>query len=151
VGDRQGLEVSLDQGRRLLESQPYPDDLTHHFVVDPSKWDFYAMDCYRQSGQDDLARAYAEEVIRCGTAPSGQEQQPMRNAEARVTLAAVAARDGDLADAIGYGEQALAGDRKSLPSLLMVSQELAAVMRRQWPDDPATQDYVGHLREIASS
>jgi hypothetical protein len=149
VGDRRSLEVSLDQGRRLLEDQPYPDDLTHHFVVDPGKWDCYAMDCYRVSGQDDLARTYAEEVIRSGTAADGHELQPMRNAEARVTLAVVAARDGDLSDAIGYGEQALAGERKSLPSLLMVSQELAAVVRKRWPGESETEEYVRHLRQIA--
>jgi hypothetical protein len=61
----------------------------------------------------------------------------------------VAARDGDLSDAIGYGEQALAGERKSLPSLLMVSQELAAVVRRRWPGENETEEYVRHLREIA--
>jgi transcriptional regulator with XRE-family HTH domain len=151
VGDRRNLEVSLDQGRRLLERQPYPDDLSHHFVVDPGKWDFYAMDCYRLSGQDDLARTAAEEVIRSGTAPDGHERLPMRNAEARVTLAVVAARDGDLPTAIAYGEQALAGDRHSLPTLLMISQEVAAEVRRRWPADPETETYVSHLRQIATA
>ena len=26
---------------------PYPQNLDHHFVVDPTKFDFYAVDCYR--------------------------------------------------------------------------------------------------------
>jgi tetratricopeptide (TPR) repeat protein len=151
VGDRRQLEVTLDRGRRLLEAQPYPDDLAHHFVVDPAKWDFYAMDCYRLSGQDDLARAYAEEVIRNGTGADGIELAPMRNAEARVTLAVTAARDGDLDDAVSYGTQALAGDRKSLPSLLMCSQEVAAEVRRRWPSDPGAQDYLDQLRQVAAA
>jgi tetratricopeptide (TPR) repeat protein len=149
AADRHHLEVVLEKGRQLLERQPYPDDLSHHFVIDPSKWDFYVMDCYKLSGQNDLARAYAQEVIRAGTAADGREIQPMRNAEARATLAVVAARDGDLAEALAYGEQALAGDRKSLPSLLMMSQDLAAEVRRRWPADDGTANYVSHLHELA--
>src|ERR1700755_3004128 len=45
LGDRRSTEVALDQGRRLLEVMPYPDNLDHHFVVDPTKYDFYMMDC----------------------------------------------------------------------------------------------------------
>ena len=151
VGDRRNLEIALDTGRRLLEDQPYPDDLSHQFVIDPGKWDFYAMDCYRQSGQDELAQTYAEEILRAGTGPDGQVRTPMRNAEAQVTLAVVAARSGDLTSAISYGEQALSGERKSLPSLLMVSQELAAVVRQRWPGESDTKEYIGRLRQIATA
>jgi transcriptional regulator with XRE-family HTH domain len=150
VGDRRNLELTLDAGRQLLERQPYPEDLSHHFVIDPAKWDFYTMDCYRQSGQDDLARTYAEEVLRTGTGPDGQDRSPMRSAEAHVTLAVVSARGGDLTSALSHGEQALGGERKSLPSLLMVSQELAAVVRAQWPRSTDAAEYVGHLRQLAS-
>ena len=151
VGDRHNLEIALHTGRRLLEDQPYPDDLSHQFVIDPGKWDFYAMDCYRQSGQDELAQAYAEEILRAGTSPDGQVRTPMRNAEAQVTLAVVAARSGDLTSAISFGEQALSGERKSLPSLLMISQELAAVIRQRWPDERETEEYVGRLRQLATA
>ncbi|MFD0596173.1 XRE family transcriptional regulator [Catellatospora coxensis] len=51
IGDRRQVEVALDQGRTLLESLPYPDDLNNHFVVDPAKFDFYAMDGYRLVGR----------------------------------------------------------------------------------------------------
>jgi transcriptional regulator with XRE-family HTH domain len=151
VGDRRGLEIALDTGRQLLERQSYPDDLSHQFVFDPAKWDFYAMDCYRHSGQDDLARTYADEVLRVGTSADGQVRTPMRNAEAHVTLAIVAAREGDLASAVSHGEQALLGERKSLPTLLMVSQELAAVIRNRWPSHPDTEEYIGHLRHVAQA
>lgn len=43
----------------MLESLPYPEDTDHHFVVDPAKFDFYAMDCYRIAGEDRLAEMYA--------------------------------------------------------------------------------------------
>jgi hypothetical protein len=35
----------------LLESLPYPENVDHHFVVDPAGFDFYAMDCDRPLGE----------------------------------------------------------------------------------------------------
>jgi hypothetical protein len=55
VGDRRQTEVALDQGRSILAALPHPDNLDNHFVVDPAKFDFYAMDCYRVLGEDRLA------------------------------------------------------------------------------------------------
>jgi hypothetical protein len=55
MGNRRSTEVVLDQGRRLLEAMPYPDNLDHHFVVDPTNFDFYMMDCYRHLAEDRLA------------------------------------------------------------------------------------------------
>ncbi len=56
----------------------------------------------------------------------------MRNAEARVTLGVVAAREGDLDTALAYGEKALAGDRKSLPSLAMVAADLGQALQSHY-------------------
>lgn len=151
VNDSRLVAVTLEQGRALLESQPYPDDISHHFVVDPAKWDYYAMDCYRVSGQDELARTYADEVLRVGTDSTGHERAPMRNAEARITLAVAAARGGDLSTAIDLGERALAGDRKSVPSLLMVSQDLEHEVVKRYPNEPDTREYLDHLRALAAS
>jgi hypothetical protein len=64
LGDRRSTEVALDKGRRLLEVMPYPDNLDHHFVVDPTKYDFYMMDCYRHLAEDRMAETLASEVIR---------------------------------------------------------------------------------------
>ncbi|WUD72192.1 XRE family transcriptional regulator [Streptomyces sp. NBC_00510] len=124
LGDRRQTEVALDRGRKLLEGMAYPENLDHHFVVDPAKFDFYAMDCYRLLGEDRFAETLAHEVIRAGTDFDGAERAPMRMAEARVTLGVVAARQGDLEQAVQYGEWALRSERQSLPSLLMVSREL---------------------------
>jgi hypothetical protein len=52
IGDRRQTEDALDQGRRLLDSIPRPENLNHHFVVDPSEFDLYAMDCYRMFAED---------------------------------------------------------------------------------------------------
>ncbi|MFJ9244153.1 XRE family transcriptional regulator [Streptomyces sp. NPDC101776] len=148
IGDRRQMEVALDRGRQLLEGMPYPDNLDHHFVVDPAKFDYYAMDCYRLAGEDKLARTLAEEVLRAGTDFDGTERSPMRNAEARVTLGVAAARDGDLEGALILGERALQGDRQSVPSLIMTSRELAAVVRDRYSTEPTAQDYLSHLQEL---
>jgi hypothetical protein len=78
IGDLRQVEVALDKRRRLLEGMPYPENLDNHFVVDPAKFDFYAMDCYRLVGEDKLARTLAEEVLRAGTDFDGTERSPMR-------------------------------------------------------------------------
>ena len=113
IGDRRQTEVALDRGRRLLDSLPYPDNLDNHFVVDPTKFDFYAMDCYRMLAEDKMAENLADEVIRASTDFDGTERAPMRLAEARITLGVVAARQGDLEQAVHHGKQALNGRRKS--------------------------------------
>ena len=86
----------------------------------------YGLSAHRNLGQDALAQVYAEEVLRLGTSQFGEERSPMRNAEARITLAVVAARAGDLDEAVSQGMTAFAGSRQSIPSLSMVAQELSA-------------------------
>lgn len=156
IGDRRQVEVALDKGRALLEQLPYPENLDHHFVVDPAKWDFYSMDCYRllgsqgdpHSAENKLASTYAGEVLRLGTEVPGPERSPMRNAEARITLGVVAARQGDLENALSYGRRALQGERQSIPSLLMVSQDLGEVIKARYADEPDAVEYLQQLRQL---
>jgi transcriptional regulator with XRE-family HTH domain len=146
---RQGeMEDALERGRVLLDSMPYPRNIDNHFVVDPLKFDFYAMDCYRHVGDDRLAGTLADEVIRGATDFNGFERAPMRIAEARITLGVAAAREGDLEGAVTFGRQALSGGRKSLPSLAMVSQDLATVLTDRFSDEPEVEAYLEQLREI---
>jgi tetratricopeptide (TPR) repeat protein len=149
MGDRRQTEVALDGGRNLLDAMPYPENLDHHFVVDPTKFDFYAMDCYRHLAEDNLAENLADEVIRSSTDFDGKERAPMRLAEARITLGVIAARQGDLEQAVHHGEQALNSQRRSLPSLLMVSRDLTRVLKGQYPKEPATTSYVERLTSIS--
>ncbi|MFA1539192.1 XRE family transcriptional regulator [Actinomadura monticuli] len=156
MGDRRQVELALGRGRGLLERMPYPDNLHNHFAVDPSKWDFYSMDCYRWLGdgrpsnapENRLAAMYARDVIRLGTDAGGAERSPMRNAEARLTLGLIAARDGDLSRAVHFGERALQGERRSLPSLLMVSRELGAAVQGQYGTEPGAAEYLDRLRQL---
>ncbi|HEX6076979.1 MAG TPA: helix-turn-helix transcriptional regulator [Micromonosporaceae bacterium] len=133
MGDHTGVQATLDRGHWLLTRQPPPDRPDHHFVVDPDKWDFYAMDAYRIVGDDDRAAHHAREVLRLGTAPDGTERAPMRMAEARLTLAATAARAGELDRAFDTALTAFTARRRSLPTLLMVAGEVTGELRRRDP------------------
>jgi hypothetical protein len=74
----------------------------------------------------------------------------MRLAEARITLGVVAARQGDLEQAIHHGESALIAPRRSLSSLLMVSRDLTKVLNDQYPKEPETQTYLDQLHALSS-
>jgi len=69
------------------------------------------------------------------------ELSPMRAAEARLTLGVAAARTGDIEEAVGMGTTALAADRKSLPSLLLVANELDKELRSRYPRETASRDF----------
>lgn len=157
IGDRRQVEVALDQGRALLERLPYPENLDNHFAVDPAKWDFYSMDCYRILGGHDtastenkLAGNYAQEILRTGIDSTGFERTPMRNAEARITLGVISAREGEVEQALDYGRKAISGERLSVPSLLMVSTELATIVGDRFPANPDATDYLDQLKQLRS-
>lgn len=147
--DVKGALEALDRGRALLEPMEYPTNIGNHFVVDPSKYDFYAMDVYRHlSSDDDAAEQLAHEVLAAGTDWDGTERSVMRNAEARITLGTVAARRGDIDGAVEWGVKAISADRKSLPSLLMVARDLETAIKRTAPDSPQAGEYTEQLREL---
>lgn len=62
----------------------------------------------------------------------------------------LAARAGDLDSALDFGERALSGDRKSLPSLLMVSSELTDVLRERFADSPDAIEFIDKVRALGS-
>jgi hypothetical protein len=86
MGNQRNVVHALEKGRVLLESLPYPERTDNHFVVDPDKYDFYAMDCYRLIGDDNLAEMHAREIIHKTTNADRSLNSPMRNAEAQLTL-----------------------------------------------------------------
>lgn len=124
MGMPEKVHEALEKGRALLDNLPYPDRPDHHFVVDPDKWDFYAMDTYRIVGEDQPARRNADEVLRRSVNSEDVVVAPMRKAEAQLTLAVIAAREGDVDEANSLGMEALQDGRQSRPSLLMVASEL---------------------------
>jgi hypothetical protein len=87
------------------------------------------MDTYRIVGEDELARRNAEEVIRRSMNPEGVVIAPMRKSEAELTLAVIAARQGDVDEASSLGMMALQDGRHSRPHLLMIAGELDEELR----------------------
>ena len=145
MGNHRHVTRALEKGRILLDSLPYPGRPDNHFVVDPDKFDFYAMDCYRLIGDDKLAEMHPVEIIRKTTAPDGTSGSPMRTAEARLILAAVAARQGELDQAPTFAAEALSVDRRSRPSLLMIGAELDGLLRQRYPGDLRAVDFRRNL------
>lgn len=150
TGNQRNVIRALEKGRLLLDRLPYPERPDNHFVVDPDKFDFYAMDCYRLIGDDSLAEMHAREIIRKTTNLDGSSSSPMRNAEARLTLGVVAARRGDLEEALSLGREAFAVDRRSQPSLLMVGGELDDVLRSRYRGERGVSQFHDELVSITA-
>ncbi|WP_196147065.1 XRE family transcriptional regulator [Nocardia bovistercoris] len=150
LGDGARAEEALRAGRAILERLDHPVDLGNHFVVDPQKFDFYAMDCSRVAGEDRMAESFANEVIRTSTDADGTVRNPMRVAEAHLTLAVVAVRDKDLERAAHEGALAFEGRRRSLPSLTWIAGETARELVEFYPGDPRTLAYLEQLRSLST-
>lgn len=151
IGDHRQTEVALDKGRRLLESLPYPENLEHHFVVDPTKFDFYAMDCYRTLANNKMAETLADEIIQASTDFDGRERAPMRLTEARITLGVIRAREGDWKQPSIKANERSTVTAKSLPSLLMVTRDLTKVLNDQYPAETETRDYLDELAMLTAT
>ena len=115
---------------------------------DPTKASFYAMDAYRVLGNDSLAEAHAETVIRTSTASDGRIIAPMRLAEAQLTRAVVLARSGDVDGALSLADAAMSYDRRCTPSLGLVGAEVAAEVGRY--REGAAAPFMRHLQELTS-
>jgi hypothetical protein len=148
LGDRRTVTAALDRGHKLLHGVPLAANTVNHFVVDPAKFDFYAMDCLRVVGDDDRAAEHAREVLRAGRGPDGKDISPMRMSEARIALGCVAARRGDLDEAAALGSQAFRADRKCLPSLALVAGELDDEMQGRYPDARPAIEFREQLAEV---
>jgi hypothetical protein len=137
---------ALEKGHVLLDPRPYPERPENHFVVDPGKFDFYAMDCYSIIGEDRLAEILARETLRKAVASDGTDLSPMRKAGAEITLGVIAARSGAPDEAVTFGYNALSIGRCSHPTRLMVSSERAHILRDLYPDSAATKNFCDALK-----
>lgn len=151
MGNARNVTRALEKGRVLLDSLPFPEHPDNHFVVDPDKFDFYAMDCYRLIGDDTLADMHAQEIIRKTTGPGGENLSPMRRAEAELTRAVVSARRDDLDTSRSFAESALAIDRRSAPSLRMVGSELEQVLMTRHPKAELTSTFRTSLADATKA
>ncbi|HEX3731563.1 MAG TPA: XRE family transcriptional regulator [Mycobacteriales bacterium] len=139
LGGRDAALASLDSAREDASSLPPADCPANHFVVELAKLEFFCMDVYRCLGEDAAAELCAERVI----ADDATTPAPMRVAEARLTLAILAARRGDLDAMSWHSDLALSDEatvgRWCVPSLRTVGGELQAVLTERFPDATATE------------
>jgi hypothetical protein len=141
LGEKRQATAAMDRARAVLHALPLPANTVNHFVVDPAKLNFYAMDSARIAGDSPLAAAHAAEVLRAGIGPDGAEMAPMRMSEARLTLGCIAAANGDLDEAAAMGADAFTADRKCLPGLLLLAGELETAMRGRYPDAAPAREF----------
>jgi hypothetical protein len=112
-----------------LNKIPPPDHPDHHFVFDHSKWMHYAATIYTWLGDDRRAKEHALEVISDHRRPDGSTRAPMRTAEARLSLATISAREGDLDGAISWGKLAYEFDTRPMADLLSRGKDLDYLLK----------------------
>jgi tetratricopeptide (TPR) repeat protein len=148
LGDHDRADAALTRGAQLLGSMPAPEHPEHHFVFDHSKWMHYVSNCYVILGDNDRADEHAREVITQHGRPDGSSNAPMRTAQARITLGIVAARRGDLDEAVAYGESAFEFERQSLTDLVSLSADLDGVLQGRYRGEHLARDF--HERHLSA-
>lgn len=146
MGDKVRVEKVLDEGFHMLAQHDNPTRPENHFVIDPSKWDLHAMDCYRLVKDDKRAAEHAHEVIKGSRRPDGTETAPMRAAEARLTLAVTSLRAGDIEAAAAWTKAAFDANRRSVVPLSLIANEVFREVKKLYPNDPAANAVVEQIR-----
>lgn len=148
MGAVRAVHEALDRGFAILGRHDRPTRRENHFVIDPSKWDFYAMDCYRLLGDRDRAVEHATGVITDSIGPDGRSRWPMRASQAQMALAVLAVQDGDLDGGMDHAHVAMTESRRSLMSLVGAAREVVAAMRAIYPAEQITAEFVDELRAL---
>jgi transcriptional regulator with XRE-family HTH domain len=146
IGDHRQAEAALNRGAAMLGSMPLPAHAEHHFMFDHAKWMHYAASCYVLLGDNDRAEEHALEVITQHGRPDGTTNAPMRTAQARMNLAIVAARRGQLDLAVAYGESAFEYERQSLADLASISADLDIILQQRYRGEQLAREF--HERHL---
>jgi tetratricopeptide (TPR) repeat protein len=146
LGDHKEANAALNRGAAMLRRLPAPAHPEHHFVFDHSKWMHYASNCYVVLGDNERAEEHGLEVIAQHGRPDGSTNAPMRTAQARITLGIVAARRGDLDQAVSYGESAFEFERQSLVDLVSLSSDLDHVIQQSYRGEQLAREF--HERHL---
>jgi tetratricopeptide (TPR) repeat protein len=154
LGDHKQADAALNRGAEMLGRMPVPDHPEHHFVFDHAKWMHYAASCYVMLGDNDRAEEHAREIITQHSRPDGTTNAPMRTAQARMDLAIVAARRGELDQAVAYGESAFDFERQSLTDLASSSADLDNILQQRYRGEQLARDFHDrhlHIRRLIES
>lgn len=145
LGNRGAALDALERGAALLDRLPRPRHPEHHFVFDHEKLVFYAATIHAWLGDDEVARSYAEAIISGHLRPDGSSRAPMRVANARIDLALVHARSGDLDAALAEGTAAFAYERRSLSDLVARGGDLSAALTSRYRGEQAVDEFLERL------
>ena len=146
MGESRDARRALAAGQVLLNRLPIPEHPDHHFVFDVGKYEFYVGTVLTWLGSDDAAaEAHARHVV-TGCDRNGSVRWPMRLAISELDLAVIAARRGDLDEAVSLGTSALGHARRSA-QLLPRAAELGDRLEARFPDEQLTAEYREALRE----
>jgi tetratricopeptide (TPR) repeat protein len=154
LGDHKQADAALNRGAEMLGRMPVPDHPEHHFVFDHTKWIFYASSCFLWLGDNDRTEEHAAEVIAKHARPDGTSNAPMRTAQARINLGIVAARRGQLDQAVAYGESAFKYERQSLTALVSSSADLDNILQQRYRGEQLARDFHDrhlHIRRLIES
>jgi tetratricopeptide (TPR) repeat protein len=132
LADRRETHRALKEASSILGKLPPPEHPDNHFVFDHSKWMHYAATIYTWLDDDQRAKEHALEVIRDHVRPDGTTRAPMRTAEARMSLATIAAREGDLDGAVAWGKSAYEFDTKPMADLLSRGRDLDRLLNGEF-------------------
>lgn len=145
MGDARARDA-LATGRAILDRLPVHGDPEHHFVFDAGKYEFYVATVLTWLGTDDRA---AEEHARWVVAECQKVRRvrwPMRLAISQLDLALIAARHGNLDEAVALGNAALHHGRRSA-QLLPRAVELEHDLAGRYPGERLAAGYGEVLRE----
>lgn len=145
LADSRQTHRALNDAEAILSKLPLPEHPDNHFVFDHSKWMHYAATIYTWLGDDRKAKEHATEVISDHVRPDGSSRAPMRTAEARLSLATVHARAGDLDGAVACGKAAYEFDTKPLADLLSRGNDLDRLLCRRFGEHPLVREFHEYL------
>ena len=140
-----GGRRALAAGQQILSQLPAPE---HHFAFDPGKYEFYTGTVLTWLGTDDTAAEEHARHVVDGCRRGGSVRWPMRLAISELDLAVIAARRGDLDEAVSLGTAALEPGRRSA-QLLPRAAEFRERLVERFRDEQLTADYTEALREHA--
>ena len=145
MGDRQALDA-LATARTTLRRLAGTGDPQNHFVFDASKFEFYVGTVLAWLGTDDQAAVSHARWVIAECQQDGAVRWPMRLAISQLDLALIAARRGDLDEAVALGHAALLPARRSA-QLLPRATELGHELTCRYPGERLTGNYVDALGE----
>lgn len=148
LADARETHRALKEASVILGKLPPPEHPDNHFVFDHSKWMHYAATVYTWLGDDERAKEHALEVINGHQRPDGSTRAPMRTAEARLSLATVSARAGDLDGAVTWAKSAFEFDTKPMADLLSRGKDLDHLLRSNFGEDFHVREFHDFLTDL---